>query len=107
MTLMQIIRCRGKAYRYLGQWENANLDLAAAQVCQDLISRILIFLQFLNAIDYDILMASLLGYTILDGTRTRARNQLYSYRLSSTFAVFEYTIEAKAYFFQIFRRSKY
>jgi hypothetical protein len=61
----------------------------------------LIFLQFLNAFDFEILIASLLGYTILAGTRTRARNQHYFNHFVSTFTVFDYTFEASVYFFQI------
>ena len=26
-------KCRGKAYRYLGEWEQSNKDLASAQKC--------------------------------------------------------------------------
>ena len=46
-------------------------------------------------------MASLLGNTILAGTRTRARNRHYFNHFVSTFTVFEYTFEARAYFFRI------
>ena len=62
---------------------------------------ILIFWQFSNAFDFDILMASLLGNTILAGTRTRARYQHYFNPFVSAFTVFDYIFEARVYFFQI------
>ena len=90
-------------------WHNCNemlLDLLNWKI----VVSILIFWQFSNAFDLDILMASLLGNTILAGTRkqgtccrypARARNQHYFNHFVSTFTVFEYTFEARVYFFQI------